>query len=173
VGRRPVGPGRRLLRACLVALVAASLACGTLLYPERRGLEDADHIDPVVVLLDGALLLLFIVPGVVAFAVDIATGAIYEPEEDVWLRREGEARVVTLTPDQARRLQVRSRDARGCGAIRWETPEGERVPLVRSRTDGEADVCRLEPDRVLRAGRHRLVVSTEDGSHHGIPVTLL
>jgi hypothetical protein len=53
-------------------------SCGTLLYPERRG-QPAGRLDVGVVALDGIGLLLFLVPGVIAFAVDFATGAIYLP----------------------------------------------------------------------------------------------
>src|SRR6185295_5982840 len=53
-------------------------SCGTILYPERRG-QPAGRLDVGVVALDGIGLLLFLVPGVIAFAVDFATGAIYLP----------------------------------------------------------------------------------------------
>ena len=49
------------------------------MYPERRG-QRTGTLDPGIVLLDGLGLLLFFVPGVIAFAVDFATGAIYLPE---------------------------------------------------------------------------------------------
>ncbi|MGD9856345.1 MAG: hypothetical protein AB7U20_15475 [Planctomycetaceae bacterium] len=52
--------------------------CGTILYPERRG-QLAGRLDWGVVALDGIGLILFFVPGVIAFAVDFATGAIYLP----------------------------------------------------------------------------------------------
>src|SRR5436305_11913731 len=55
-------------------------SCGTVLYPERRG-QPAGRLGVGVVVLDGLGLLLFLVPGVVAFAVDFATGAIYLPPE--------------------------------------------------------------------------------------------
>ncbi len=53
-------------------------ACGTLIYPERRG-QKTGRIDSGVAILNGVGLLFFIVPGVIAFAVDFATGAIYLP----------------------------------------------------------------------------------------------
>jgi len=56
-------------------------SCGTILYPERRN-QKAGHLDPGVVVLDAVGLLFFLVPGVVAFAVDFTTGAIYLPEGD-------------------------------------------------------------------------------------------
>jgi hypothetical protein len=69
----------RTARAFLVAvLIVQTLGCGTILYPERRG-QTSGRYDTDVVLLDAAGLLLFIIPGVIAFAVDIFTGAIYLP----------------------------------------------------------------------------------------------
>lgn len=53
-------------------------ACGTIMYPERKG-QTGGRIDPGVAVLDGLGLLLFLVPGVVAFAVDFSNGAIYLP----------------------------------------------------------------------------------------------
>jgi hypothetical protein len=55
-------------------------SCGTIIYPERRG-QPAGRLDVGVVALDGIGLLLFLVPGVIAFAVDFATGAIYLPPQ--------------------------------------------------------------------------------------------
>jgi hypothetical protein len=65
----------------LTAGLAFSLtSCGTLLYPERRG-QPVGRLDLGVVALDGVGLLLFFVPGVIAFVVDFATGAIFLPPE--------------------------------------------------------------------------------------------
>ncbi len=55
-------------------------SCGTLLYPERHG-QPPGRLDVGVVVLDGIGLLVFLVPGLIAFAVDFATGAIYLPPE--------------------------------------------------------------------------------------------
>lgn len=68
---------KRLAAALLGATLLFNLtACGYLLYPERVG-RDSGRIDATVVLLDAAGLLFGIIPGVVAFAVDLSTGAIY------------------------------------------------------------------------------------------------
>ena len=77
----PLGESRPRLRAA--GTLTAGLAffvssCGTLLYPERRG-QPAGRLDVGVVALDGVGLLAFLVPGVIAFVVDFATGAIYLP----------------------------------------------------------------------------------------------
>ena len=64
----------------LLLLVAFGLqlgACGTILYPERRGHTGA-HIDVGVAVMDGFWCLFFLVPGVVAYIVDFGNGAIYE-----------------------------------------------------------------------------------------------
>ncbi len=69
----------RLLALALGALLVFQLAaCGTIIYPERRG-QTKGEIDPVVAILNGIGLLLFVVPGLVAFAIDFSTGAIYLP----------------------------------------------------------------------------------------------
>ncbi len=62
----------------MVGLALLLISCGTILYPERRG-QPAGRLDVGVIALDGIGLLLFLVPGVIAFAVDFATGAIYLP----------------------------------------------------------------------------------------------
>lgn len=73
---------RRLwLHASSLALAGGVLGCGTVLHPERRG-QPSGRLDWGVVLLDGlGLIFFFFVPGVIAFAVDFATGAIYLPPE--------------------------------------------------------------------------------------------
>ena len=53
--------------------------CGMILHPERRGQPPGGGLDWGIVALDGIGLLLFFIPGVIAFAVDFATGAIFLP----------------------------------------------------------------------------------------------
>lgn len=74
--RKSLLRGISLLAAFTTAVTAVS--CGTILYPERRG-QSGGKLDATVVILDGIGLLFFFVPGVIAFAVDFATGAIYLP----------------------------------------------------------------------------------------------
>jgi hypothetical protein len=69
-----------LLIPVVLAAAIAAAGCGTILYPERRG-QPAGRLDFKVVALDAIGMLFFFVPGVVAFAVDFATGAIYLPPE--------------------------------------------------------------------------------------------
>lgn len=70
----------RILGALLAAsLLAQASGCGTLLHPERRGQLNG-QIDPVIAALNGVGILFFVVPGLIAFAIDFTTGAIYLPE---------------------------------------------------------------------------------------------
>jgi hypothetical protein len=53
--------------------------CGMILHPERRNQPPGGGLDWSVAALDTLGLLLFFIPGVIAFAVDFSTGAIYLP----------------------------------------------------------------------------------------------
>ncbi len=87
---------RALVLIPVLAALLLQTACGTLIYPERRGQSKGD-IDPTVVIMDGLLLLLFIIPGAIAFVVDFNTGAIYLPPEDSIAGAEG--RTIHIHPD--------------------------------------------------------------------------
>ena len=70
----------RVVGVLVVAvLVFQLLACGYFMYPERRGQKPVGRIDPAIAVLDALGLLLFIIPGVIAFAVDITNGTLYFP----------------------------------------------------------------------------------------------
>jgi|TARA_B100001059_G_scaffold229017_1_gene260944 hypothetical protein len=60
------------------SLITQLSACGSIFYPERRG-QISGQIDPGVAILNGIGLLIYIIPGLIAFGVDFATGAIYLP----------------------------------------------------------------------------------------------
>ena len=70
---------REFLIATITLTSAASIGCGTVLHPERVG-QKGGKIDWRVAAMDGAGLLLFLVPGIVAFAVDFYNGTIYLPD---------------------------------------------------------------------------------------------
>ncbi|HTN93441.1 MAG TPA: hypothetical protein VMJ33_02560 [Gallionella sp.] len=63
----------------IIALTANLASCGTILYPERHN-QKAGQIDPAVAILDGIGLLFYIIPGVIAFAVDFSNHSIYLPQ---------------------------------------------------------------------------------------------
>jgi hypothetical protein len=57
-----------------VSLFTQLAACGTLFYPDRRGQIDG-RIDP-------AIAVFYVIPGLIAFGIDFATGAIYLPDDE-------------------------------------------------------------------------------------------
>ncbi len=59
-------------------LIIQFVGCGTIMYPERKG-QRGGRIDIGVALLDGIGLLFFLIPGVIAYAVDFSNGTIYLP----------------------------------------------------------------------------------------------
>ena len=62
-----------------VSLFTQLAACGTLFYPVRRGQIDG-RIDPAVAALNAIGLIFYLLPGLIAFGIDFATGAIYLPD---------------------------------------------------------------------------------------------
>jgi hypothetical protein len=69
---------RRGVGAVVVLSVVLQTGCGTIMYPSRRG-QIGGRIDAGVAVLDAVGLLFFILPGVIAFAVDFSQGTIYYP----------------------------------------------------------------------------------------------
>ena len=69
---------RTMVMLLTVALLFQLTGCGTLIYSERDG-QPKGKIDPTVAILDGIGLLFFVIPGLVAFAIDFHTNAIYLP----------------------------------------------------------------------------------------------
>ena len=97
---------RRII--CVVALLALFLqttACGTLLYPERKG-QTGGSIDPGVAVLDAAGLLLFVVPGLVAFGVDFINGTIYLPNTQKSSDSDAMIREVTVAAEKMDARQI-------------------------------------------------------------------
>ncbi|MDO9622735.1 MAG: polyribonucleotide nucleotidyltransferase [Pseudomonas sp.] len=69
----------RVISGALAAVLLTQLtACGTLFFPDRRGQIDG-RVDPVVVGLNAIGILFYVIPGLIAFGIDFATGAIYLP----------------------------------------------------------------------------------------------
>lgn len=80
-----------LVHSGAIAVLSSTTGCGSILYPERRGQPHNHQIDWKIVALDGLGLILFFIPGVIAFAVDFYTGAIYLPPGPTYLGRATEA----------------------------------------------------------------------------------
>ncbi len=64
-----------------VTLLTQLSACGTLFFPDRRG-QIEGRIDPLVAGLNAIGVLFYVIPGLIAFGIDFATGAIYLPNEE-------------------------------------------------------------------------------------------
>lgn len=96
-------------KAVLVALVVSQIGCGTMVHPDRRFQKPTGGVDPGVVAMDAAWMLLFIVPGAVALLVDFATGAIYLPEgKSHFLEPRAGVRAVILEVPRGSQLAVRA-----------------------------------------------------------------
>ncbi|MWV15487.1 polyribonucleotide nucleotidyltransferase [Pseudomonas sp. L-22-4S-12] len=64
----------------LASLFSQLTACGSIFFPDRRG-QIEGRIDPVVAGLNAVGILFYVIPGLIAFGVDFATGAIYLPND--------------------------------------------------------------------------------------------
>ena len=80
-----------------IGLIMQLAACGTILHPERKG-QVSGRLDPSIVVLDAIGLLFFVVPGVIAFAVDFSNGTIYLPNSSAPLTGE-EIKTVKMESD--------------------------------------------------------------------------
>lgn len=70
----------RVIGGILAATLLTQLtACGTLFFPDRRG-QIEGRIDPVVAALNAVGILFYVLPGLIAFGIDFASGAIYLPD---------------------------------------------------------------------------------------------
>jgi hypothetical protein len=92
---------RKFSMVILALLLFQQFGCGTILYPERRG-QQSGRIDVGVAVLDGIGLLFFIIPGVIAFAVDFSTGAIFLPGGRRSSLPEKAVNVVQVSPSELR-----------------------------------------------------------------------
>lgn len=70
----------RVIAGVVAATLLAQLsACGSIFYPDRRG-QIEGRIDPVIAGANAIGILFYVIPGLIAFAIDFATGAIYLPD---------------------------------------------------------------------------------------------
>lgn len=128
--------------AVLVVTAYSTTGCGTVLHPERRNRPHSGQIDWKIAAMNGLGLVLFFVPGVIAFAVDFYTGAIYlpaghadsgqgrgEPQER-WAATESGAPIVAPTDPAAGLASNRSsRTAwQRLGLKRIEVPREQLTP---------------------------------------------
>ena len=145
-------------RDCLrrLALVLAGLglpfsssSCGALIYPERVGQPRTGRLDPGIILLDGLGLLLFLVPGLIAFIVDFGTGAIYLPPESYGLKDEPETTAdglvkLSIPKHQLTRERIEQEVAEASGQSIILKPGTYRAEPVKSLDDYSRAVVILE-----------------------------
>ncbi|WP_437185319.1 polyribonucleotide nucleotidyltransferase [Planctomicrobium sp. SH668] len=109
---------RQWFLSCFAMAVSViSPGCGTVLHPERRG-QRGGRIDWKIFALNGIGLLFFFIPGVIAFAVDFATGAIYLPSGEVPCEPDFQSKNETDRPKLRRVKVARSQlNQRGIEAV--------------------------------------------------------
>jgi len=137
----------------LATLPSATVDCGVLLHPERNGHREG-RVDAVSLVFDCLWLLVGVIPGVVALAVDFATGGVYES-----------GRAINVVPGQQVTFRLRGeapQDAEVAVTIR-DAEERASILLDRKVARGEAigDVGLALPAN-LAAGRHALVLTVND-----------
>lgn len=129
---RKVFQVRRWMVALTIVAITTTLAgCGTVFYPERKG-QPSGRVDPAVAIADGVGLLFYIIPGVIAYAIDFSNGTVYLPSRDTaqvdTLHFEDELDTQTLESVLAERTD---------GAVRLDD-ELVRVERVSSRDEALA-----------------------------------
>lgn len=101
-----LSPVKRIFCVLITAFFFLQIAgCGTVLYPERRG-QKGGRIDAGIAVLDAVGLFFFIIPGVVAFAVDYATGAIFLPGTRHSSLNNEDVRVIHIDPAEMNKQTI-------------------------------------------------------------------
>ena len=114
-----------------VALITQIIGCGTIIYPERRG-QRTGQIDVGIALLDALWLLVFIIPGVVAFGVDFTTGAIYLPGGKRASAEAGKMVVIRVNPRELNEKTIREVVMKQTGCRELELSKAKIYQLGRS-----------------------------------------
>ncbi|MFV0445255.1 MAG: hypothetical protein ACK5Q5_16885 [Planctomycetaceae bacterium] len=154
---------RQFAKSLLAAAAGVSTSgCGYFLHPERRG-QPTGELDWRVVALDALGLILFVVPGIIAFAVDFSSGAIYLPTgqgySDAGGRRSDELDVVQVSPEELTNERISVVVSERAGqTVQLSDPACQRRPLARladfwgahDRLVAELNAVSSTPD-VLRA----------------------
>ncbi len=97
-----------LLTVAVAGTIVLNTSCGMLLHPERKG-QVSGRIDPGIAVLDGIGLLFFVIPGVVAFAVDFTYGTIYLPPGEASMQNPPDDLADMVAVPVGRRELTRSR----------------------------------------------------------------
>lgn len=140
----------RILTIWLIISVLWTSSCGTIIHPERIGQPRTGRLDTSIVLLDGLGLLLFLVPGVIAFVVDFGTGAIYLPAGYGEADTSGQWHVVRVPKDELSPARIQMVVSRETGEAVDLRAEGVRVERVRTLEEGTEAVS---PDFISSIGK--------------------
>jgi hypothetical protein len=132
---------RRLCLLLVSSISFQAVSCGTILYPERQG-QLGGRLDPAIVVLDGIGLLLFIVPGAIAFAVDFYNGTIYLPYDEYRMQSPDELesanwRAVTVDREINSREELEAYLFKKTGREVQLDPNTTRVSSVKTLPDAE------------------------------------
>lgn len=92
---------RQFFLAASAGICVTTSGCGTLLYPERVGQRrgDFDNIDWTVVGMNTIGLVLFVVPGLIAFAIDFHNGSLFYPSGHYGQLQPSELKVKSFPTD--------------------------------------------------------------------------
>ena len=152
---------RKILVIIIAGMVMGMSACGYFLYPERVG-QQHGRLDPAIIVLDAAALLFGILPGVVAFAVDITTGTIYlAPGQKSVIDKHRPHHSLTdektLRPADEQEVSIdRAKTARRLSAILGHPVDEEKIRYFKSKTPGTAvTMVRAEPADAAKQGDFR------------------
>ncbi len=140
---------RTTLSLLLASAVLWTASCGTIIHPERINQPRGGRLDFSIVLLDGLGLLLFFVPGVIAFIVDFATGAIYLPAGYSDTGEPSKWRVVHIPKGELTRGKIEEVIARETG--KPVDFENEDLHVERLRTIDDAAAAATQLPSALQA----------------------
>jgi len=139
--------GQKFFNMAITALLVFQLTgCGTILYPERRG-QIGGRLDIGVVLLDTIGLFFFIIPGVIAFAVDFSNGTIYLPAHPpAVIYRAADLKQIKFDPKHTSLAQIEKiiKDQTGC-TVKL-TQDNVRISRLKSESDMMAHFAQVRPD---------------------------
>jgi hypothetical protein len=146
---------QRTFKVLLISLLIFQLTgCGTLLYPERRG-QMTGRLDIGVVLLDALGLFFFIIPGVIAFAVDFSNGTIYLPTRPVVISM-ADLKQVKFDPKHTSFVQFQKIIKGQTGFDLVLTRDNLRVSRLQSRQDMMEHFAQMAPeDQSIRYAYNR------------------
>lgn len=141
---RKISLMRRISLLTVLCIMLWTTSCGTIIYPERRG-QRAGKVDVGVAVLDGIGLLVFFIPGVVAFAVDFATGAIYLPSSS--------SAQLGIDPSNLQDAKIIMAEAETLTRCEIETVVQEEIRQDIDLAASETRVARVLPNKPLVWGK--------------------